>query len=240
MSRSVLEVKNLSKHYKKFKLDEVSFSLREGEITGLIGPNGSGKSTTMKLLLSAIEKTSGEMLFLDETVTEINKMTYKSEVGYVGEDTDFFLNQKCVHIKNYYKLFYENWDECVYNHFMDSFDLSDDYRMKELSKGMRVKFSLALALSHKPKLLLMDEPTSGLDPIVRSKILDVLRAYANDEKASILFSSHITEDMSKIADRLLFIYKGKLVKKADTQTFVENNDSIDNYLKNMIEEEDKK
>lgn len=230
----ILEVKELSKKYDEFLLDNVTFGLDSGKIKGLIGPNGSGKSTTMKLILRIVERDYGDVLFNKTSIYICKDMSYKEKVGYVGENTDFFINEKLKDIKTFYKSFYKTWDENYYISIINKFELNDNYKMVELSKGMRMKFSLSLALSHKPKLLLMDEPTSGLDPLVRNEILKILKDYAKENETSILFSSHITEDMFKIADDLLFIYKGKIIGDCPTESLITKGYDIDTYLENLI------
>lgn len=236
----IISVKNLCKEYDEFKLKNISFSLSNGEIVGLIGPNGAGKSTTIKLILNIIESDSGQIFFLDKDILKTNNTLYKEDIGYIGENTDFFINQKLDDIKKYYKIHYKNWNEQTYQHlFNDIFELNEGLKIKELSKGMKVKFSLALALSHNPKLLIMDEPTSGLDPMVRSKILKILKQYAENYKVAILFSSHITEDMNKIADKLVFLNNGKVLEECTVDDVKKAGYSIDEYLELLIVKEDK-
>lgn len=177
---------------------------------------------------------SGEVIFSNNNIYKSGSMLYKEYIGYVGENIDYFIKCQLKDIKNFYKSFYRTWNENYYKMIMGKFELIDTYRMMELSKGMRVKFSLCLALAHKPKLLLMDEPTSGLDPLVRNEILAILKNYVKTNEASILFSSHITEDMAKIADDLLFIYKGRIIEKCLTQNLLAKGIDIDSYLENLI------
>jgi len=232
--KKVLEVNDLSKRYDNFLLSDVSFTLEEGRIVGMIGPNGAGKSTTMKLILGIIKPDQGNIIFQGDNRLFDDCKAYKEKIGYVGEATDFFSKCKLSGIKNFYKSFYRTWDDHYYAMVLERLQLSETYKMEELSKGMRVKFSLCLALSHKPELLLMDEPTSGLDPLIRNDILAILRDYAKDHHASIMFSSHITEDMEKIADKLLFIYKGKIIDKRATEELTGKGIAIDVHLENLI------
>lgn len=231
----IINIKNLCKSYDSFELKDISFSLYSGEVVGLIGPNGAGKSTTIKLILRILESDSGEIFFLGKDILRNNEPSYKEYIGYVGENVDFFSNQKLKSIKEYYKTYYKNWSEETYRHFFnDIFELNPEMRVKELSKGMKVKFTLALALSHNPKLLIMDEPTLGLDPIVRSKILKILKEYAKSRGIAILFSSHITEDMNKIADRLVFLGNGIILDKCSIADIKEKKCDIDEYLEVLI------
>lgn len=205
-----------------------------GEIVGIIGPNGAGKSTTLKIILGIIDADSGTIVMKDEKINKDNHKKIKGKIGYVGEDPSFFEKSRLKEIKNFYRLFYDTWDERYYRMLMERFELLDDYKVIELSKGMKVKFSLCLALSHKPELLVLDEPTSGLDPLVRNEILALLKEYAEEYNAGIIFSSHITEDMEKIAEKLIFIYKGNVLDQCATKNLLEQGISIDTYLENLI------
>lgn len=231
---SVLSIRGLTKKYDKFMLDQIDLDLYPGKITGLIGPNGAGKSTTMKLILKIIEADGGIIKFGETNVSATKEMTYKEKIGYVGENLDYFIKSDLKEIKKFYSSFFLSWDEALYQHLLTKFDLVEKYKMMHLSKGMRVKFALCLALAHRPKLLLMDEPTSGLDPLVRNEILKILKAYAVDNNASILFSSHITEDMTKIADDLVFIYGGKIVDRRNAKEIIEFNINIDEHLETLV------
>ncbi len=235
-----LDVKKVCKKYDDFKLNSISFDVKAGEIVGIIGPNGAGKTTTIKLILKIIESDSGEIDFLGKNIMEDGKSSYKGKIGYVGENTDFFLNQKLKNIKRVYKGYYREWDESYYQYLIKTvFELNEELKIKELSKGMRVKFSLTLALSHNPKLLIMDEPTSGLDPIVRGKILKLLKEHARDRDIAIIFSSHITEDMNKIADRLIFVNRGEILQICTVKNVLDKKYSIDEYLEMLIKNKER-
>lgn len=230
----ILEIRDLTKKYERFLLDHINFGLQAGKITGLIGANGAGKSTTMKLLLRIIEADSGEIIFHGNNILNRNDMSYKEKIGYVGENIDYFSKCQLKDITKFYKSFYPSWDDNYYKQLFEKFHLSDTYKMMELSKGMSMKFNLCLALSHRPKLLLLDEPTSGLDPLVRNEILVILKEYVEKYKATILFSSHITEDMEKIADDLIFINQGKIIDRCETRQLLDAGVEIDTYLQNLI------
>lgn len=232
-----LQIINLTKRYENFTLNNISFDLEYSQIVGLIGPNGAGKSTTLKSILGIIHPDSGKILIDNLDIELSNKNLYIEKIGYVGENIDYFSKCKLQDISRFYSSFYSNWNNDYYITLMNKLGLSEKYYMKDLSKGMRVKFSLCLALSHKPILLLMDEPTSGLDPVVRNQILQILKDYSTVENAAILFSSHITEDMEKIADSLIFIDQGTIIKKCSTQSICEKGISIDSYLQNLLESE---
>lgn len=239
--KTILEVNNICKSYDRFKLKNISFKVNNGDVVGLIGANGSGKSTTIKIILKIVEKDSGDIKFLGYSVLKDDNILYKENIGYVGENSDFFPNQRLKDVKNFYREYYCNWDEKTYNYlFNDVFELSENYKVKELSKGMKVKFYLTLALSHNPKLLIMDEPTSGLDPIVRSRILKILKEYAVKKNASIIFSSHITEDMNKIATKLVFLNNGEVLEECNIEELLNRNYAIDEYLETLIADKELK
>ena len=230
----LLMIKGLTKRYNDFLLDHIDLELYSGKITGLIGPNGAGKSTTMKLILKIIEADGGTIKFDNVDIFETKGTKYKEEIGYVGENLDYFIKSDLKAIKKFYSSFYSNWDEKLYQSLLRTFELTDHYKMGQLSKGMRLKFALCLAMAHRPKLLLMDEPTSGLDPLVRNEILRTLKAYATDHSACILFSSNITEDMTKIADHLVFIYGGKIVDRRETSEILKSEINIDEHLEMLV------
>ena len=208
---SAIDVKNLRKTYKKgFELKNISFSLEEGFIMGFIGPNGAGKSTTIKLIMNLIKKDEGEIKIfgLDNIVHE---KEIKERIGFVYDECYFYPDLTLIEMKNIIAPFYKKWDEADFKKYMSDFNLDSKKKVKELSKGMKMKYSLAIALSHKADLIIMDEPTSGLDPIFRSEILDILYNLIQDESKSVFFSTHITTDLEKIADYITFINNGKIV-----------------------------
>ncbi|MBU3100868.1 ABC transporter ATP-binding protein [Clostridium sp. DSM 17811] len=177
---------------------------------GFIGPNGSGKSTTINLIMNLIKKDSGNVKIfgLDNIKSEKN---IKQRIGFVYDETYCYENLKLIEMKNIISRFYKNWDNNAFNKYLLDFNLPKNKKIKELSKGMKIKYSLAIALSHKAELILMDEPTSGLDPVFRSELLQILRFIIQDENKSIFFSTHITTDLEKVADSITFINKGKIV-----------------------------
>ena len=208
MIKNVLEINNLSKKYEKFELKNINLKIPEGSILGLIGQNGAGKSTIIKSIMNIIPYDSGSIKINGNNVNIKNEISIKEEIGYVGEHLDFYPDVKLRQIYKFTCKFYRNWDESLFNRLIEIFNIDIDKKIKELSKGMVVKFSLAMALSHRPKFLLLDEPTSGLDPVIRSELLDILSEEVKSRKCSILFSSHITEDIIKIADTVAFIDNG--------------------------------
>ncbi len=228
--QSILEVSNLSKKYDNFRLDKVSFQLKKGQIVGLIGQNGAGKSTIMKLILKIIEKDEGTIRFNDVDISSLNNHKYKQEIAYLGEFKDFFEKSKLIDIVKIYKELFNAWDDDYFNSLITEFELNLDLKITELSTGMKVKFWLALCFSHYPKLLIMDEPTSGLDPLVRYNVLKMMRDYVDKYQATILLSSHIVEDLEKIADYLIFIKNGRIIEQNSLKQFIGENGSIEHFI----------
>ena len=233
----ILEIKKLKKVYKNFTLDNISFDVKAGEIVGFIGPNGAGKSTTMQILMGIREKDDGTIIFDGNEVFE-DKPEYKQKIGYVGESLDFYEKVKLRKIYKFVRNLYPDWNDELFHELIRKFDLSLEKKNRENSKGMKVKFCLALALASNPKLLILDEPTSGLDPIIRIEVLNILESLSTQKGTTILFSSHITEDLEKLADRFIFIYKGKLIRQLTREEAVKLNTPLDILLKQFMEEED--
>ncbi|WP_307256082.1 ABC transporter ATP-binding protein [Oikeobacillus pervagus] len=206
----MLEINNLSKSYKDFSLKGINITLEKGYIMGFIGPNGSGKSTTIKLIMNLIRKDSGEIKIfgLDN---ESNNISIKERIGFVYDENHFYEELTVKEMKDVISPFYTKWDEGIFNKYAKDFELPLNKEIKHLSKGMKMKFALAIALSHQAELLIMDEPTSGLDPLIRSELLDVLQSLLLDENKSIFFSTHITSDLDKIADFITLINNGEII-----------------------------
>lgn len=215
---SILEVNNLSKHYPAFSLNQVSFSLEEGKITGFIGRNGAGKTTTLKCLLNFVHPDEGEISFFGMNFKE-NELEIKQKIGFVSGGVCYYPRRKLKTIAGVTKEFYSSWDENAYKEYMSLFALDENKTPAQLSAGMKVKFSLALAMSHGAKLLLLDEPTSGLDPVSRDELLDVFLQLA-ERGATILFSTHITSDLDKCAKNIIYIKSGNIVAASSVEDFV--------------------
>lgn len=205
---NALKISGLTKTYKDFVLDQVSFTVPSGSIVGLIGENGAGKSTTINAILGLIQKEAGVVSILEKE--ELDK-EIKEQIGVVFDGSNYpeILSPKKLNqvMKNIYKL----WDEQMYFHLLKQFSLPIDKKIKQFSKGMKMKLAITVAFSHHSKLLLLDEATSGLDPVIRDDILDMLLDFVQEEEHSILVSSHITSDLEKIADYIVFIHQGKVV-----------------------------
>lgn len=207
---NILEIKNLRKEYDNFTLKDISFNLERGYIMGFIGPNGAGKSTTIKLIMNLIKKNSGEITVLGKDNLKYEREV-KQKIGFVYDENYYYEDLTINEIKRIISPFYKYWDDNAFNNYIKNFDLNPKKKIKTLSKGMKMKFSLAVALSHNADLIIMDEPTSGLDPVFRQEILDILYNLIQDENKSVFFSTHITTDLEKIADYITFINKGEIV-----------------------------
>lgn len=205
-----LDVKNLSKTYSKFKLNNISFSIPKGYIMGFIGENGAGKTTTINSMLNVIKKDSGTVKVFGKDFDE-NELELKKDIGFVSGKS-FYDKKKISIITDVYKRFYSTWDENIYQSYLKQFNIDDSKKMFELSKGMQMKYSLALALSHHARLLILDEPTSGLDPVARDNLLEIFQTIVENGEVSILFSTHITSDLEKCADYITFIQNGELLE----------------------------
>lgn len=205
---NVLSVRGLTKRYDKFALKDVSFDVRRGEIMGFIGRNGAGKTTTLKSLMNYLHPDAGEIDFFGKPMTG-NEMEIKRRTGFVTGGVDYYMRRKLRAITDVTRGFYPNWDEAAYKRCIAAFSLDEDKTPAELSAGMKVKYNLALAMSHRAELLLLDEPTSGLDPVSRDDLLDVFLGLKR-EGVSILFSTHITSDLDKCADRITYIRAGEM------------------------------
>ncbi|NGP59413.1 ABC transporter ATP-binding protein [Paenibacillus thiaminolyticus] len=207
---NAIELRNLTKTYPEFTVDQVSLDVKQGYITGLIGPNGVGKSTLIKMMIGLIRPDSGSVKILGCDMPN-QEIDIKQRIGIVSDDCFYYEHLTIRDTKRMIAPFYKKWNEKKFNSYLEQFELSPKKKIKELSKGMKVKLSLAVALSHEAELLIMDEPTSGLDPVFRRELLDLLADMMQDERNSIIFSTHITTDLDRIADYIAFINRGKLV-----------------------------
>ena len=207
---NALEIKNLTKSYPGFTLDNLNLTLPSGCIMGLIGENGAGKSTTIKLILDMIHKDSGSIIILGKDNTDSIELT-KEDIGVVMDEVGI---PECLTVKqvgNVMKNTFRNWDDAEYARLVQKLALPDKKQFKEFSRGMKMKLGIAIALSHKAKLLILDEATSGLDPVVRDEVVEMFSDFTRDENHSILISSHIVSDLEKLCDYVAFLHKGKLL-----------------------------
>lgn len=223
--KNVIELKNVSKDYGDFKLDNISFEVPEGCVCGFIGQNGAGKTTTIQLILDTIARDSGEITLFGKSI-DGDSASLREDIGLVFDEMGFheFLTAKQINtiMKNVYK----NWDEALYFDYLKRFSLPSKKACGSFSRGMRMKLQIATALSHGAKLLIMDEPTSGLDPIVRNEMLQIFREYVVKEDHTILLSSHITGDLEKLADEVVFIDGGRIVIKGNKDEILEKHGII--------------
>lgn len=204
----VLQVKEIHKQYPQFLLDKINFELPEGAIMGLIGENGAGKSTTMRIILGMAQADSGSVsIFGHEGVTEQDR----AQIGVVFDELPFNQTLFVSHLGKVMQGIYPNWDQQAYEEYLARFRLPDKKELKDFSRGMKMKLSLAVAMSHHARLLILDEPTSGLDPVVRAEILDLFLEFISDGKRSILVSSHMTGDLERIADYITLIHQGRVM-----------------------------
>ncbi|MBU3092432.1 ABC transporter ATP-binding protein [Clostridium sp. CM028] len=230
MTNKALEIKNLNGNIGDFSLDDIRFSIEKGTIMGFIGKNGSGKTTLIKTILNMIPKTSGQVFF-DGTPMFGNEETVKAKIGVVFDSLIYPLNLKPIKIKKMISPFYKTFDDKKFDELMKRFELNPSKKLKAYSKGMQMKFGVVMALCHNPDLIILDEPTAGLDPIARADVIDLLLELMQNEQRSILFSTHITSDLEKIADYITMIDNGKIV-------FSKGKDEmLDTYLLAHIERE---
>ena len=216
---AVLSVQNIHKHYPGFTLDNVSFSLAPNRIMGLIGKNGAGKSTTLKAILNMVPPETGSITMFQKNFYQHEKEC-KQRIGVVFGGVNFYPLKKLSAITAITKKFYVNWDQVQYQKYIRLFTLDERKKFKELSNGMKVKYLLALALSHHAELLILDEPTSGLDPVSREELLHIFRRIVENENCSILFSTHITSDLDRCTDDITYIQNGQVLLSADKDTFL--------------------
>ena len=215
---SILSVSHLTKHYPAFLLDDVSFSLEKGSITGFIGRNGAGKTTTIKALTNLIHPDAGEIRFFGMDLRG-NEAAIKQRIGYSTGAVNYYPRKKLSELIGVTKTFYDNWDGEAYETYLKLFSLDPAKAPCELSEGMKVKVNLLLALSHRAELLILDEPTSGLDPFSRDELTDLFTELKN-RGMTIFFSTHITSDLDKCADSIVYIRNGKIISSSEKQVFL--------------------
>ena len=211
-----IEIKNLKKNYQNFSLKDVNFSIPEGYVTGFIGRNGMGKTTTIKSILSLIQY-QGDILSIhgdEETKLDNQKIGVIMDDSFLAKDWNMELVNKAM------KVGYDVWDESTYWEFLEKFHIDKKLKVKELSRGMKIKLMLSIALSHNAELLILDEPTSGLDPSMREEFVEVISDYMQDDNHTVLFSTHITQDLETIADYIVFIDNGKIVLALEKEEFI--------------------
>lgn len=205
----VIEFRNFSKRNGDFYLRNLNFQIESGYITGLIGPNGSGKTTLIRSMMNLIRPDQGEVFVFNQSYHH-KEREIKRRIGFVY-DEDFFYNHLTVNeMKKIVASFYPTWNESAFQRYIKDFGIPRRRKVRDLSKGMKMKFALAAALAHEPELLIMDEPTSGLDPVFRREVLSILSKYISNGNRSVLFSTHISADLERIADYIVYIRNGQL------------------------------
>lgn len=214
-----LEVSDLSKKWSDFTLNDINISLPAGYIMGLIGRNGSGKTTLINCILGGIKKSRGRIRI---NSADYRKVSAKNDIGFVLEDGPFFMDKTLTENAYLFGRFYSDWSDASFRNYLSVFELGDYMRYEDLSKGMKTKFQLAFALSHKPKLLIMDEPTGGLDPVFRRDLLNILQDFVCDSNTAILFSTHVTADLDKVADFVTMLDEGKQVFTMTKEELMDN------------------
>lgn len=217
--KMALEVSGLSKKWGDFTLNDINISLPEGYIMGLIGKNGSGKTTLINCILDGIKKSRGRIRI---NSADHRKVSAKNDIGFVLEEGPFFMDKTLAENAYLFGSFYSDWSEASFRNYLSGFELGDYMRYADLSKGMKTKFQLAFALSHKPKLLIMDEPTGGLDPVFRRDLLNILQDFVCNSNTAILFSTHITADLDKVADFVTMLDEGKQVFTMTKEELIDN------------------
>lgn len=217
---TLCQVKKLSKSYPSFSLTDISFELNTGRITGFIGRNGAGKTTTIKSILGLVHADCGEISYFGLPFTE-NEWEIKQRIGFSTGAVNYYPKKRIKDIIAVTKTFYQNWDDEAYREYLELFSLDENKMPCEISEGMKVKFNLLLALSHRAKILILDEPTSGLDPYSRDELLDLFLEL-KDNGVAILFSTHITSDIEKCADDIMYIRNGNLIANCSKGEFYKN------------------
>ncbi|WKY47233.1 ABC transporter ATP-binding protein [Eubacteriaceae bacterium ES3] len=214
-----LKIEKLNKSYLDFKLDDISFSVPQGSIVGLIGENGAGKTTTLKAVLDLVKRDSGSISFYDQNLDK-NSESLKNDIGVVLDAPCFHDALRAKDISRIMRNIYVNWENENFFKMLDKFKLPRDKAVKEYSKGMKMKLQIAVALAHNPKILILDEATSGLDPVAREEMMDVFQEFIQDEEKAVLMSSHITSDLDKIADYIVFMHRGKVLFQEEKETLL--------------------
>jgi len=207
---AAVQFRNFSKRYERFSLDNMNFTIEGGYITGLIGPNGSGKSTLIRSIMNLIRPDRGEVLVFNQSHRN-RERDIKRKIGFVYDDDYFYGHLTVNEMRTVIASFYPTWNEALFQRYITDFAVPGRTKVRDLSKGMKTKFSLAAALAHEPELLIMDEPTSGLDPVFRREVLTIMSEFIQDGNRSVLFSTHICTDLERIADYIVYVREGKVL-----------------------------
>ena len=232
-----INIMNLKKDYKNFNLNIENLNIPRGYITGFIGKNGAGKTTTIKSILGLIKPDSGEINILG--INPLKDESVKENIAYVGGISGFLEENKLKYIKKFIAPFYSNWDEKLYRKYMAKFNLNEDKNYAELSKGQQKQFELSMAFAHHPKVLIMDEPTANLDPLVRNDFVELLQENIENEETTVFYSTHITSDLEKCADYIIFIDDGKIILQGEKDELLESHVLVKGK-KDLIDSDTKK
>lgn len=211
-----IEIKNLKKDYQNFALKDVNFSIPEGYVTGFIGRNGMGKTTSIKSILSLIHYQGDILSIHDDEKTKLDNQ----KIGVIMDDSFLAKDWNMELVNQAMKVGYDKWEENTYWNFLEKFNIDKKLKVKELSRGMKIKLMLSIALSHNAELLILDEPTSGLDPSMREEFVEVISDYMQNDRHTVLFSTHITQDLETIADYIVFIDNGEIVLALEKEEFI--------------------
>lgn len=206
----MLSIKNYAKHYKNFDIEDISFDIPDGMVVGLIGENGAGKSTIIKSILGAVHPDGGNILFNGREILKVGKKE-RQQISFVLDDTGLPMELNLAMLDNVLTCIYDKWDSSKFRELVRQFALPEKKLFKDFSKGMKMKAAIAVALSYDSTILILDEPTSGLDPVVRDEILEMIYNYNKDGNRAVLLSSHITSDLEKICDYIVYIHDGKII-----------------------------
>ena len=228
---TILKIENLNKKYPSFSLKDVSFEVKPGQIMGFIGRNGAGKTTTLKSIMNLVHYESGVISAFDKEMKE-NELENKQRIGFALSELNYYPNRTIRQLMNVTKRFYKDFDVNKFYEVCKMFNLNLDKKLEELSSGMKVKYSVAVALSHKAELLILDEPTSGLDPVSRDEVLDIFRQIIKNGERAILFSTHITSDLDKCASDITYIHDGAILYTGSKKNFINSYLFIKDKTKN--------
>ncbi|NME96413.1 ABC transporter ATP-binding protein [Clostridium cochlearium] len=228
----ILTVSGVSKSFSNFHLDKASFSIKENCITGFLGKNGAGKTTLIKIILDLIKKDGGKITFFSGKFKNDSE-AIKNRIGVVLDDGFYYDTLTLNEMKNLIASSYKYWDDKKYKKFLDRFGLNPKQSISTLSKGMKLKYSLALALSHEADLLIMDEPTSGLDPKIRKELMEILLEFVEEKGKSAFFSTHITSDLERCADEIIIINNGKIIKQSSKDDLIDSYRIVKGTLKDL-------
>lgn len=215
----ILRISKVSKHFKTFSLSDININIKENCITGFLGKNGAGKTTLIKIILGLVQKDEGNIIYFNDP--NLREKDIKDRIGVVLDDGYFYDKLTLNQMKNLVSSTYTNWNKNKYDNYIKRFRLDGKQTISSLSKGMKMKYALSLALSHNADLLIMDEPTSGLDPEVRKELMNILGEYVQEDGKSVLFSTHITSDLEQVADEIIIINDGKILEQTDKDELLE-------------------